>query len=83
MEEHIIQVLTVALSEKYRCPVILLMDEVSGHMREKIELPDNYDEIPQAERKRPTCAPEDYRRQHMRQAVLFYQIILLYSRLIF
>lgn len=50
----------VALSEKYRCPVILLMDEVIGHMREKIELPDNYDEIPQAERKQPSCAPEDY-----------------------
>lgn len=50
----------VALSEKYRCPVILLMDEVIGHMREKIELPDNYDDIPQAERKRPTCVPEDY-----------------------
>ena len=50
----------VALSEKYRCPVILLMDEIIGHMREKIELPDNYDEIPQAERKQPTCAPEDY-----------------------
>lgn len=50
----------VALSEKYRCPVILLMDEVIGHMREKIELPDNYDEIPQAKRKMPTCAPEEY-----------------------
>ena len=50
----------VALSEKYRCPVILLMDEIIGHMREKIELPDNYDEIPQAERKQPDCAPEDY-----------------------
>ena len=50
----------VALSEKYRCPVILLMDEGIGHMREKIELPDNYDEIPQAERKMPTCAPEEY-----------------------
>ena len=50
----------VALSEKYRCPVILLMDEVIGHMREKIELPDNDDEIPQAERKMPTCAPEEY-----------------------
>ena len=25
----------VALSEKYRCPVILLMDEIIGHMREK------------------------------------------------
>lgn len=40
-----------ALSEKYRVPVILLMDEVIGHMREKIELPDNYDEIPKPERK--------------------------------
>ncbi|MFR4383101.1 MAG: 2-oxoacid:acceptor oxidoreductase subunit alpha [Phascolarctobacterium sp.] len=50
----------VTLSEKYRCPVILLMDEIIGHMREKIELPDNYDDIPQAERKQPECTPEDY-----------------------
>ena len=50
----------VDLSEKYRCPVILLMDEIIGHMREKIELPDNYDDIPQAERKQPECTPEDY-----------------------
>src|SRR4030043_135271 len=28
-------------SEKYRTPVILLMDEVIGHMREKFELPDS------------------------------------------
>ncbi len=49
-----------ALSEKYRCPVVLLMDEVIGHMREKIELPDNYDHIPQAHRTQPTCKPEDY-----------------------
>ena len=41
-----------ALSEKYRVPVVLLMDEVIGHMREKIELPNDYSEIPQAERKR-------------------------------
>jgi len=27
-------------SEKYRTPVILLMDEVVGHMREKVDLPD-------------------------------------------
>lgn len=50
----------VELSEKYRCPVILLMDEVVGHMRERIDLPDNYDNIPQYYRKQPTCAPEDY-----------------------
>lgn len=50
-----------ALSEKYRVPVILLMDEVIGHMREKIELPEDYSEIPQAERKQPDCAPEDFK----------------------
>lgn len=50
-----------ALSEKYRVPVILLMDEVIGHMREKIELPDNYSDFPQAERKQPDCAPEDFK----------------------
>lgn len=50
-----------ALSEKYRVPVILLMDEVIGHMREKIELPEDYSEFPQAERKQPDCAPEDFK----------------------
>lgn len=50
-----------ALIEKYRVPVILLMDEVIGHMREKIELPDDYSDFPQAERKQPDCAPEDFK----------------------
>ena len=50
-----------ALSEKYRVPVILLMDEVIGHMREKIELPDDYSDFQQAERKQPDCAPEDFK----------------------
>ncbi|MDD4085404.1 MAG: 2-oxoacid:acceptor oxidoreductase subunit alpha [Acidaminococcaceae bacterium] len=50
-----------ALSEKYRVPVILLMDEIIGHMREKIELPENYDEIPKVERKLPTCPPEEFK----------------------
>lgn len=50
-----------ALSEKYRVPVILLMDEVIGHMREKIELPETYDDIPEVERKQPDCAPEDFK----------------------
>ncbi len=48
------------LSEKYRVPVIMLMDEVVGHMRERIDLPDNYDEIKPAERKQPNCSPEEY-----------------------
>ena len=28
------------MSEKYRTPVILLADEIIGHMREPVELPD-------------------------------------------
>ena len=48
------------LSEKYRVPVIMLMDEVVGHMRERIDLPDSYDEVVQPQRKQPTCAPEEF-----------------------
>lgn len=50
----------VNLSEKYRVPVIILMDEVVGHMREKIELPDDYSQIETVDRKKPDCASEDY-----------------------
>lgn len=49
------------LSEKYRTPVILLLDEVIGHMREKIELPDSYDEIVKPERKLPKVSPAEYK----------------------
>ncbi len=45
------------LSEKYRVPVIMLMDEIVGHMREKIELPDSYDAIVQPLRKQPAAGP--------------------------
>jgi 2-oxoglutarate ferredoxin oxidoreductase subunit alpha len=45
------------LSEKYRVPVIMLLDEIIGHMREKIDLPDNYDDIVQPERKQPAAPP--------------------------
>ncbi len=47
------------LSEKYRIPVILLMDEVVGHMREKVELPDMVD-IEIIDRKRPDCTSDEY-----------------------
>ena len=50
----------VALSEKYRCPVILLMDEIIGHMRERIELPDNYEGLEAPRRKQPDVPPENY-----------------------
>lgn len=49
------------LSEKYRIPVIFLMDEIVGHMREKIELPDSYDEIIKTERKAPSVSPKEYK----------------------
>lgn len=49
------------LSEKYRMPVIMLLDEIIGHMRERIELPDSYDAIMQPQRKLPTVPPEDYK----------------------
>ncbi|MDU4959594.1 MAG: 2-oxoacid:acceptor oxidoreductase subunit alpha [Sporomusaceae bacterium] len=48
-------------SEKYRTPVILLMDEIIGHMREKIELPDSYDEIAKPQRKLPQVPSEEYK----------------------
>jgi 2-oxoglutarate ferredoxin oxidoreductase subunit alpha len=47
------------LSEKYRTPVILLMDEVVGHMRENVELP-NPEEVEVLDRVKPTVPPEWY-----------------------
>jgi len=47
------------LSEKYRVPVILLMDEIIGHMRERVELPD-ISEIEIINRKKPTVSREEY-----------------------
>jgi len=47
------------LAEKYRTPVILLMDETVGHMREKMMARDA-SEIEIINRKKPTCKPEDY-----------------------
>lgn len=47
------------LAEKYRTPVILLMDEIVAHMREKIEIPEK-DKIEIYNRKKPTCPPEEY-----------------------
>ena len=47
------------LSEKYRVPVVLLMDEIIGHMREGIEIP----EVSKAEiidRKRPQVEKDKY-----------------------
>jgi len=47
------------LSEKFRTPVILLIDEVVGHMREKMVL-DDEEKIDIVNRVRPTMPPEWY-----------------------
>jgi 2-oxoglutarate ferredoxin oxidoreductase subunit alpha len=47
-------------AEKYRTPVILLMDEVIGHMRERVELPD-YETIVPVNRPDTTVPPEWYK----------------------
>lgn len=47
-------------AEKYRIPVIFLMDEIVGHMRERIELPD-YSTIEQPVRKQPILPPGEYK----------------------
>ena len=47
-------------AEKYRTPVILLLDEVVGHMREPVELPD-FSTVEQAERLKVDVSPQEYR----------------------
>jgi len=48
------------LSETYRTPVIILYDEVIGHMREAVTLPEP-GEIQVVERLKPTCPPSEYK----------------------
>jgi 2-oxoglutarate ferredoxin oxidoreductase subunit alpha len=55
--------LTVAafnFSERYRTPVIMLMDEVVGHMRERVVLPEP-DTLERVERPQTTVPPEWYK----------------------
>lgn len=47
-------------SEKYRTPVILLMDEVVAHMREKVDLPD-FELVERVERIATDVPPEWYK----------------------
>jgi len=47
------------LAEKYRMPVILLSDEIIGHLTEKIEIPDP-STIEIIDRKKPIDTPENY-----------------------
>ena len=47
------------LSEKYRVPVILLLDEILAHVNEKVTFPDR-DKIELWERKTPEVSPDKY-----------------------
>ena len=47
------------LSERFRIPVIILSDEVVGHIREKVFIPDA-DQLTFVERKAPTVSMKDF-----------------------
>jgi 2-oxoglutarate ferredoxin oxidoreductase subunit alpha len=58
-EAHDLTVTAFNFSEAYRTPVIVLMDEVVGHMREKVDLPQlKAEDI--VNREMPTVPPEWY-----------------------
>ena len=60
MESYELAIRAVNLAEKYRTCVILLSDEVLGHMRETIELPD-LNNVKVLNRIKPTIPPEWYK----------------------
>jgi len=47
------------MSEKYRVPVIILLDEIIGHVYEKVELP-NPEDVKVINRKKPDVSPDEY-----------------------
>jgi 2-oxoglutarate ferredoxin oxidoreductase subunit alpha len=47
------------LAERYRTPVVLLIDEILGHMSERVELPDPT-ELELVDRAKPEVSPEEY-----------------------
>jgi 2-oxoglutarate ferredoxin oxidoreductase subunit alpha len=54
-----LQIEAFNLSEQYRNPVILLTEEMTAHMREKLTIPP-IEEIKIVNRKKPTVPPEKY-----------------------
>ena len=59
-ESYELAIRAVNLSEKYRTCVVLLSDEVLGHMREAVELPD-LENVKIINRIKPTIPPEWYK----------------------
>lgn len=60
MEQFTETVRAFNLAEKYRMPVLLLTDEIIGHMREAITIPES-GELEIIDRKKPDCKPEAYK----------------------
>ena len=60
MESYELSIRAVNLAEKYRTCVVLLSDEVLGHMRETVNLPD-LSKIKIINRIKPTIPPEWYK----------------------
>lgn len=57
------------LSEKYRTPVILLMDEIVAHMREGIEIP-KMEDLMIINRKKPKAGDKNYLPYHVEEGEL-------------
>ncbi len=61
VEEILYQTIeAVNLSEMYRTPVVLLLDEVTAHMREKVMIPSPED-VDVKQRRKPTVPPDWYK----------------------
>jgi 2-oxoglutarate ferredoxin oxidoreductase subunit alpha len=56
-EIHDLTVRSFDLAERFRTPVILTYDEVIGHVRERVELPERVDAVGRA---KPVVPPSDY-----------------------
>lgn len=59
METYYQTIKAFNLAEKYRTPVIFLLDEEIGHLRERFEVDDDA-EVEIINRKKPSCPPEEY-----------------------
>lgn len=56
-------ILAFNLSEQYRLPVMIMADEVVGHMTERVVVP-REEEIEVIDRRKPTVPPEEYNLYH-------------------
>ena len=57
LETYQLTITAFNLSERFRTPVILMLDEIVGHINERIEMPT---EVSVINREKPSASPEDY-----------------------